>query len=135
MKRDPGTYTHAIYWHPDRGDDPQVDHFEMADRAWMAKVQRFLVAHYAHHHFCADIDIRQGVIKVYIPELMGAVNGYVLKPAEMVSVHDFDREMHRACGEILERYRIPRSRFSRDDFMAALTRAPIIGLDKAPVPT
>tara|TARA_R110000868_G_C10962416_1_gene768662 strand:+ start:605 stop:1012 length:408 start_codon:yes stop_codon:yes gene_type:complete len=132
-RSDASRLTKAHYYHPDRGDDPRKDVYEKADRAWMAKVQRFLVTNYALHHFCADIDSRQGYIKLYIPELMGAVNGYILHLSTLFYEADFNKRLHGACGEILERYQIPRARFDEADFAAALKRAPL-NLQNAPVP-
>ena len=134
MKKDAGYLTKRIYSHPDLGDDPLYDWFENADKHWTAKVQRFIVTHYPLHHFCADINCRHGYIKVYIPELMGTVNGYVLHIRDLKGDEDFSKKMHGACGEILERYRIPRARFSEAAFKEAMDRGPIFGLQRAPVP-
>lgn len=134
MRKDPGALTKRHYHHPDMGDDPLFDWYANADKHWTAKVQRFLVTHYPLHHFCADINCRQGYIKVYIPELMGAINGYVLHVGQLVNDLDFRKKMHEACGEILERYRIPRARFSEAEFKEALDRGPIVGINRAPVP-
>ena len=119
--------TRAIYDHPDQGDNPQYDWYRAADAAWTKKVQRFLVENYGEHHFCADIDSRQGVIKLYIPELMGAINGFILHMYRMKNESDFDRELHRGCGQTLERFNIPRAGFSRADFFTALTKRPLGG--------
>lgn len=124
----------AVYAHPDQGDEPQHDPFALADQAMVRKCGSFLLEHYAGHPFRVDVSHQRGYIKVYLPEVMGSVNGFIIH-MHMIKNHvDFIRWMNTACGEILERYRLPRHRFNRDDWRAAIAKAPIIGLQKAAVP-
>lgn len=122
------------YIHPDLGDDPLPDSFALADQAMVKKIGAFLLEHYAGHPFRADVSHERGYIKVYLPEVMGSVNGFVIHISAVKNHVDFIRWMNRACGEILERYKLPRHRFNRDDWRAAIAKAPIIGLQKAAVP-
>lgn len=122
------------YYHPDLGDDPLPDQFRSADAALAKKMGEFLLEHFPGHPLRAEVDHRQGIASIWITELMGGVNRYILHIDRMKNYNDFLREMNEACGQILERYRLPRHRFSRDEWRAAIAKAPIIGLSKAPVP-
>lgn len=124
------------YAHPDQGDDPKADPFRRADMAMARKIGGWLLTgEFKNHPFRAEVNHRQGIVKVYIAELMGPLNCYVLHIQAMKSENAFNSLMTQACGEILERYRIPRARYSGEDYIAALARAPIAGVIKdAPVP-
>lgn len=124
----------ASYEHPDLGDDPQFDRFEAADKDLARKCEEFLARHYLIHHFCVDISTARGYMKVYIPELMGTTNGWIIHVNRITCHNDFEKIMHRACGEILERYKIPRAGFMEWELAAALARLPAAGVQNAPVP-
>ncbi len=135
------------YVHPDLGDDPQFDPFEGPDKALGQKMQEFLLRQYPQYALRIDgeikghiirgmVDHRNKVASVGIPLLMGQINQYVLH-IDRLSVHSlFVSDMTTACGELLERYKLPRIKtsLSMDDFSEAVDKAPRIGLDNSKVP-
>ncbi len=109
-------------------------------------IELFLLEHYpaqvvhvdgkvCGHLIQAEVNHKQGIVVVSIPQLMGQINKFILK-IDQLSVHSaFVAGMHRAVGELLERYRLPRGKtFDHDLFAEAVDKAPLIGIDNAKVP-
>jgi hypothetical protein len=110
------------YQHPDRGDDPRPDFLKHADKALMLWAKRVIDQHYPGHFWRIEADHAQGILKLQIPAFMG-INWYVV-PIDHLKTDPSMRAVVRGCGEILERYNIPRSGLRMDDFMGALEIIP-----------
>ena len=104
--------------------DPRNDPLAQRD-AWLAKqVYRVVRDQYPGHFWEIEVSHAQGVVKISIPPLMGATNKYVVYIATLKGDPMF-RSVLRMCGEILERYQIPRCRYLEDHFRDAQRRIPI----------
>lgn len=111
------------YQHPDLGDEPEHDPFAQADIRLARAVGGMLNSHYPGHAWYVEVNHKQGVVMINIPVLMGQQR-YVVKLHTLKSDPGM-RSIVRAGGEILERYRMPRSGISIDEFQAALSAQPI----------
>ena len=113
------------YEHPDMGDNPGDDPHLAADLAMSKQLAELKEECYPGHPFEFEVDTSQGVILISLPALMGPINRYVVHIRDLYG----DPKMtavKRGCGEILERYRLPRTGYSRDDFAAAVTARPVV---------
>lgn len=84
---------------------------------WVARrAMALLKTTYPGHLWFVEVDHRQGIVKISIPILMGVTQFYVinLKTTELTP-----GEIIYAGGEILERYRLPRTRFNLGAFLEA----------------
>ena len=113
----------AKYDHPDLGDDPEQDPYLQADLTVTLRISAVIEHHYPGHPWMVKVSHMKGIIQIGIPMLMGANNWYVIPLGELRSDPALKCVM-RGCGEILERYRIPRQAFSRDHFLTALHKIP-----------
>ncbi len=105
-------------------DEPLVpDRFAAADMALTKRIAAVVDHHYPGHPWLIVSDHKQGIVKIKIPQFMGATNWGVIWISTLKSDPGM-RSIIRICGEILERYRIPRVGFSRDDFLTALSGIP-----------
>ena len=95
------------------------------DLALTKAVAATMETHYPGHPWRVEVSHRQGIIKIQLPILMGATNWYVVHITSLGNWTIGQRKIMRACGEILERYRIPRHNFSLDHFLAARSAIPI----------
>lgn len=115
------TQLHHTYepseWTKETGDE---DPFAHADMALSKNISETLMAHYPDHFWFVRVDCAQGVAFIRIPILMGATLNYIL-PLALLAGDPSNRCVMRAGGEILERYRIPRSGLEKGlpDFHAA----------------
>lgn len=114
------------YRHPDHGDDdPRPDPFIHADFHLTRQIAEVVEQHYFGHPFRVVVDHRQGIVKVQLPHLMPAICWYVVHISDLNSDPGF-KQIVRACGDILERYKLPRAAYDRQDFIAAVHSVPII---------
>lgn len=120
------------YEHPDLGDDPREDALKAADLRMARNIGGLLETTYPGHPWFVEVSHAQGVVMISLPALMGQ-NRYVVKLHELKSDPGM-KAIVRGCGEILERYRLPRAGFSPTEFQAALRRHPIYRNRNAPVP-
>ncbi len=93
-----------------------VDPHRERDLDMARHVRTYLLTRFpVGYEWCVEADIAQGVLKISIPILMGVRNWYV------VNLHTtpIDRGVLRGAGEILERYRLSRSRFNLGSFLDA----------------
>lgn len=68
---------------------------------------------------------QDGVIQIQLAPYMGPHRWYTI-PTDYVTTHnDLRIRVMRACGEILERYGVPRQGFNGDQFRAAMMAQPI----------
>lgn len=89
-----------------------------------------LSRHYPGHIFASDANFKQGLLTIIMPysprEPDNSQWGYRMKLSEIDQIDEFRRQVVRAGGELLERYGLPRSKFTED----TLRRAAEHGLDK-----
>lgn len=74
-----------------------------------------LNTHYPGHLWGVNVDGRGGVANIHNLLLSGQM-GYVLKLVNIFSASDFKRDVVRAGGEILERFRLARGRFNEHQY-------------------
>jgi hypothetical protein len=103
-------------------DDPAehgIDEHQEADEALMKHMHHVLVQHYPGHPWGVAVEHSQGVAVIFV---MGFQQwGYRLKLALLKSDPGM-REVIRGAGEMLERYRMPRSGFDLGQWRAAMGR-------------
>ncbi len=111
----------ATYVRPGEGDEH--DPHAQADVTLTYRIAGVLERHYPGHPWMVEANTRQGVAMISIPLFMGR-HKYILHVAALAS-DPMLRSVVRAGGEILERYRIPRARFSASDFVSARESLPL----------
>jgi hypothetical protein len=74
-----------------------------------------LNSHYPGHLWAVNVDGPNGLANIRDLMLSGQM-GYVLKLGNMFSASDFRRDVIRAGGEILERFRMARGRFDEGQY-------------------
>lgn len=92
------------------------------------KDQDFALAHQVRHYlttrfpiaysWCVESDLAQGVVKFSIPILMGVSQWWVIN----LRTTPIERGVLMGAGEILERYLLPRDKFSLPAFLDARAR-------------
>jgi len=90
-------------------------------------VARFVMAalqkHFPGHAWAVRVDAKgiNKAVMVKLPAIMRPQDHYVIPLATLLggSIGDFDRLIMRAGGEIMERFKIPRSGFREDPFVLA----------------
>lgn len=86
------------------------------------RIFNVLNSQYPGHAWSVEVMIDQGVAKISIPALLGVTWGYI------VHLDQLDRAaIIKAGGEILERFRIPRSTVDIAAYFDARKRVPLIG--------
>ena len=114
-----------------RPSDPD---FELRDRLSPFKTADDALTHAAgvmcytlfpDHPWKVWADHSQGCVFITIPALMGATNYGVIHISDLANEDVLRKCCSKVCGEILERYRLPRARFSRDEFLRAWHEQPL----------
>lgn len=127
-----------IYQHPGLGDDIFQDMLRPADVALAKQIEGFLQRNYPRQakKFRAEVDHAQGVVTLTLPALMGPINVYVLHIERLKLISYFVKDLHEACGQLLERFNLPRDSryFSDDKYAEVRATRPAIGLKDAKVP-
>lgn len=100
-------------------DDP----YAAADLALVRNIATYVNLHYPGHPWFIEASHYAGIVKINLPLLMKQ-NYFVVKISSLHTDPGF-RSIIKGCGEILERYRLPRSGYSHSDFLAAQARHPI----------
>jgi hypothetical protein len=121
------------YEHPDLGDDPRPDPHAYADIALARKIGETLQYHYGGHPWYVEVEHIHGIAKVSIPSLMGWTSYFVIHLDRLASDPGM-KIVVKAGGEILERYRIPRSGFDFFAFADACKKVDYISWRKSAVP-
>jgi hypothetical protein len=111
--------------HPDLNDDPRPDPFLEADLALSRRVAEVIERHYFGHPFKVVVRHDQGIVQIQIPKLMPATRWFVVYIADL-NADPGMKAIVRGCGDILERYNLPRCAYDREQFIAALQSVPII---------
>ncbi len=108
-------------------DDPNKrDPFARVKMATCKWTGELLERHYPGHTWWVEVDGDRfgAVIKIQIRVLMPADRWYVVNFRDAVS-DPGGRRIINGAGELLERYGIPRTGFTVDNWKAALARFPI----------
>lgn len=99
-----------------RGDDGnEADPFERQNHAVAKRIWEKLQFHYPGHQWVVAVSHEQGGAFIYFP--MFTYWPYFIKLAELT-----EKAIVKAGGEVLERFRMPRSNFSVADLVAAHKR-------------
>lgn len=77
-----------------------------------------LMRHYPGHAWGVNVDGRTGLITIRDMYLSGQW-GYILKIGAVYSASSLERDVVRAGGEILERFRMARAQFQADQYADA----------------
>ena len=99
------------------------DEMKDADRRIVQRVAACLELHHPGHFFKVRVDHAQRLLQMNLPPLLSEPHWYTI-PLTVVYCDPGLRCVVRAAGEILERYRMPRSRWSTDDYRAAVRAQP-----------
>jgi len=113
------------YQHPDLNDDPQPDPFVAADFALTRRIAEVIERHYFGQPFSVKVSHEQGVVMIQIAPLMGSTNWWCVHIADL-NTDPTMKAIVRACGDILERYNIPRCAYDREAFIAAAESVPLL---------
>lgn len=109
-----------------------TDHFKIRDFELAKNMGTWLMREYPGYPWCCVADLRQGIIKFSLPILMGMDQWYVIN---LRTCGDICVEIAKGAGEVLERYRLPRGRFSLDHFLDAREKHSRLVLPFRKVPT
>jgi hypothetical protein len=108
------------------GRRPEDDPNFQAEAALAQHAYHFAVMRYPGHPWETECDIEQGILKISLPILSGATHKWVIPLRKYASNEStFKKAVWDLCGEMLERYRLPRSGFSETDFHAAMQAVPV----------
>lgn len=113
------------YQHPDLNDEPRPDPFVEADYSLSRRIAEIIERHYFGQPFMVKVSHEQGIVQIQIPALMGAINWFVVHIADLSTDPGLKRIV-QGCGDILERFSIPRSAYSREDYITALQAVPLL---------
>lgn len=100
-------------------DHQKHDPLKAADMELLHKIAAVVDFHYLGQPFMIEVSHKQGVVKIQIPALMREYDWFVVPIRYLHSDPGF-RHIIRGCGEILERFNIPRAKFDRDHYVNAL---------------
>lgn len=103
------------------------DRYRDADIRLSAVIAERLLSDYPGHFWAVRVDCRQGIAAIQIPILMGPTAHFILKLSNLASDPSL-KAVTRAGGEILERYKIPRTNLEKGlpQFLAARAKHRII---------
>jgi hypothetical protein len=95
------------------------DPYKDDDFALAEQVRRYLTTRFpVGYLWCVDSDLAHGIVKFSIPILMGVSNWWVIN----LRTTDLAKGVLQGAGEILERYLLPRDKFSLAAFLDARAR-------------
>lgn len=101
----------------DQGRDP--DPHKSADIALAKRIWEVVQYHYPGHPWGVGVNHEQGIAQIFLPAFTQCC--YVIRLAELFSDPSM-KTVIRGAGELLERFRIPRSGFDIVDFIEAQKR-------------
>lgn len=110
----------------DSGDEDPFANAKLAICKWTAEI---LQQHYAGHPWMVEVRMNRwgGVIQIQIRGLMPANQWATIPLSRILTDPNGRTTVRRWAGELLERYNIPRTNFSFDQWQQALNRFPING--------
>lgn len=113
------------YQHPDLGDEPEVDPYREADLTLTRRIGEFVYNLYPGHPFLIEVTHAGGVVMISLPPFTGMRYKWIVKIEDLKSDPSWARIM-QTCGEILERYNLPRAGFDQAAFLTALEMPEIV---------
>lgn len=122
----PTSSARFTYEHPDLDDDPQEDPFVMRDTSLAGRIAEEIERVYPWPTcliFDVRIETQQGLIQIRLKGLM-ARHSYNCHVAA-VETDPKCAQVLTGCGELLERYGLPRVRLDGDDIRAARAARPL----------
>lgn len=109
-----------------RPDDPsRPDPYVAVDLALSKCIAEVIEQHYFGHPFKVIVRHEQGIVQIQIPQLMPKNRWFVIHISQLQNDPGM-KAVVRACGDILERYNLPRSAYDREQFIAAVQSIPVI---------
>lgn len=113
------------YEAPGTGESRRQDRFASMDEALVKHIAPIVEELYPGHPWFISVEHQQGIIKINLPALMKQ-NYFVIKiPEIQVNPFELRRLVKKGCGEILERYNLPRLGYSHSDYLSALASRPL----------
>lgn len=110
-----------------RAEPSTGDADERARIEWEASFAKEIVVrlqhHYPGHAWECAVDARHGGAQLRIAILMTGPQCYFMRFDDLATVNEFNRRVRDAGGELLERFRIPRSTFDINAYVAARPKA------------
>lgn len=94
-----------------------------ADAALTRHIAQIVERHYPGHPWFIEVSHRQGIIKINLPALMK--QNYFVVHIRQTWTDPALTYIKRGCGEILERFRLPRAGYSHDEYLSALHARPL----------
>lgn len=108
---------HETYEAPcDRYGRPEFDVYKDFDQWRARRVMAVLKTEYPGHFWAVQSDVKQGIVKIGIPILMGVCNWYVINEKQTPVTPG---AVIVGGGEILEHYGLSRERFNLGAFLEA----------------
>lgn len=113
----------------DLGDGDGINPHQAMEMAVAEWTGRLLERNYPGHPWYVETKIgpKGGLIQIQLRGLMPQDWWYNVTVNDALHDPGGRKTVLKGAGELLERYQIPRAKFSADDFVAALNKAPIIG--------
>lgn len=102
------------------GLDDSIINTGANDMVLAKEIADTLHRHYPGHLWAVNVDGPNGIANIRDLLLSGQM-GYVLKLGNMFSASDFGRDVVRAGGEILERFRLGRGRLNEAEYATLKT--------------
>lgn len=116
---------------PQPGDEGEKDHLREADKAMASWVLAFIRTRFpCGYEWCVRSDIRQGVVMISLPLLMGVNKWMVINLAKTSLGHG----VLMVTGEILERYKLSRTHYDVGALLAAREKHSALILPSRQVP-
>lgn len=101
-------------------DDSVVDPTSANDMILAKEIADTLNSHYPGHLWAVNVDGKNGVANIRDLMLSGQM-GWVFKLTTIFSASDFKRDVIRAGGELLERFKVSRGRFNEAEYAGLKT--------------
>jgi len=115
-------------------DSPEATPFDSADEALTHAAGVMVFSCYPDWPWRVYADHAQGVVCIQLQFLMGE-NDYIVIPIKLLT-HEKALYTHvmQQCGELLERFGLPRGPYNSDKFLEALGRIPVHRRRKGMIP-
>lgn len=95
-----------------------LPHITLNDMMWARTLGEALHRHYPGYLWAVNVESRTGLIQIRNMHLAGNW-GYVLKMGAVYSISSLEKDVIRAGGEILERFRLSRAQFQAEQYSEA----------------
>jgi hypothetical protein len=113
------------YRDPSSNDDPRQFSLARAEDSLASAASDIAQRHYPGHPWYIEADIKGGVVKLQLQPFMGPTNFYIIHLASTKNLFVFENLVKRFCGEILERYNVPRCKYDGEMWRAVAANIPV----------